>query len=66
MYNILFNMKSRKLINSQKKKRKKGDVAWNNEMKNEQNNNTSEGIKSYKIMANTYYEIEVTGKFHKK
>lgn len=35
-------------------------------MKNEQNNNTSEGIKSYKIMANTYYEIEVTGKFHKK
>lgn len=63
MYNILFNMKSRKLINSQKKK---GDVAWNIEMKNEQNNNTSEGIKSYKIMANTYYEIEVTGKFHKK
>lgn len=35
-------------------------------MKNEQNNNTSEGIKSYKIMANTYYETQIAGKFYKK
>lgn len=35
-------------------------------MKNEQNNNTSEGIKSYRIMANTYYETQITGKFCKK
>lgn len=63
---ILFNMKSGKLIISQKKKKKEGDVTWNNEMKNEQNNNTSEGIKSYKIMANTYYETQITGKFYKK
>lgn len=35
-------------------------------MKNEQNNNTSEGIKSYKITTNTYYETQITGKFYKK
>lgn len=35
-------------------------------MKNEQNNNTNGGIKSYKIMANTYYETQITGKFYQK